>query len=149
MNPPYNRGKGSGSMKSGKDNYTSAFAAFGEQDPTATTNRLSTVFSKIDGCSNLGASIATCFFDLAHAKLKPGGRLGLVLPMTATSNEGWKRISQNNSQVLHRRENYIIWNEQIWQIGFFRRYKHGGDHTGSQKTAQRRTTFRTRRFCNV
>ena len=44
------------------------------------------------------AGLASNFMDLADVKLKPGGVLGLVLPLTFTSGHAWKRARSSLEQ---------------------------------------------------
>ena len=95
MNPPYNGSKGPGRQSTDNDdNYLQVFEAFGtsKSDSEVMRKRASKLFKGKNRCANLSVSIATHFMDLAHAKLKPGGRLGLILPMTASTGSGWKKF---------------------------------------------------------
>ena len=45
-------------------------------------------------CYHGNAGIASAFAALAHRKLKPGGVLALVLPLTAASGLSWQRFRE-------------------------------------------------------
>ena len=56
--------------------------------------RMSEVLSGIRGCleqpvGHGNAGLASNFIDLAHAKVKPGGVLALVLPLAVVSGSAW------------------------------------------------------------
>ena len=69
-----------------------AFAAFNaaKEDMRDMGKRL-TKLAK-DTCSHGNAGIASAFAALADKKLKPGGVLALVLPLTAVSGESWQKV---------------------------------------------------------
>ena len=69
-----------------------AFAAFSatKEDMRDMGKRL-TKLAK-DTCSHGNAGIASAFAALADKKLKPGGVLALVLPLTAVSGESWQKV---------------------------------------------------------
>ena len=69
-----------------------AFAAFAatKEDMRDMGNRLK---KRSKGtCSHGNAGIASAFAALADKKIKPGGVLALVLPLTAVSGESWQKV---------------------------------------------------------
>ena len=65
------------------------------------TKRLSKL--KVETCYHGHAGLASAFAALAHRKLKPGGILALVLPLTAASSSSWlafrKLISRSYNEI--------------------------------------------------
>lgn len=97
MNPPYVRSTGPG----GRADQTDArqmFTAFNatDDDRREMSSRAAKLFSSRPGitryCADKRAGMATFFVDLANAKLSLGGRLGLVLPMTAATGVNWSEF---------------------------------------------------------
>ena len=92
MNPPFTRATNHEGAHA--DITNPAFAAFDATrgDQTAMgdrTNRLG------DGsCYHGNAGIASAFAALAHKKLKPGGALALVLPLSAAAGLSWQGFRQ-------------------------------------------------------
>ena len=80
MNPPYTR-KGT-------------FAAFeaSAEDQNEMWDRMNRF--KGDTCYHRNAGIASAFAALGDMKLKPGGALALVLPLTAVSGQSWRKMRQ-------------------------------------------------------
>ena len=83
MNPPFTRNV----TREGAyaDTTAAAFAAFGasEADQRQMAKRMGDL--KKDTCYHGNAGIASAFAGLAHRKIKPGGVLALVLPLSATA----------------------------------------------------------------
>lgn len=92
MNPPYSGTKSPGG-RDDENNPGILFAAFGVSKPEQRlmTKRANMLFKK-KACASSKAGLATFFMDLAHEKLKPGGKIGLVLPMTAATGTKWKNF---------------------------------------------------------
>ena len=91
MNPPFTR----------PTNHESAnvpvpsFAGFGkpEDEQRAMAKHLARIRREIGGAAGHGnAGLASNFFDLAHAKTKPGGVVALVLPASAISGRSWRNM---------------------------------------------------------
>ena len=88
MNPPFTRnvtreGEYAGTV-------AAAFAAFGasQADQRAMAKRMEML--KKDTCYHGNAGMASAFAALADKKLKPGGVLALVLPLSCTSGLSWQ-----------------------------------------------------------
>ena len=88
MNPPFTRATNHEGAHA--DITNPAFAAFGatDDDQTAMGKRVNQLGD--DSCYHGNAGIASAFAALAHNKLKPGGVLALVLPLSATNGLSWK-----------------------------------------------------------
>ena len=88
MNPPFTRNV----TREGAyaDTIAAAFAAFGASDATQRqmTKRMQTL--KKGTCYHGNAGIASAFAALADKKLKPGGVLALVLPLSIASGLAWR-----------------------------------------------------------
>ena len=92
MNPPFTRATNHEGAHA--DITNPAFAAFNAtpEDQTAMgqrTNRLGR-----DTCYHGNAGIASAFAALAHRKVKPGGVLALVLPLSAAAGLSWQSFRQ-------------------------------------------------------
>ena len=88
MNPPFTRATNHEGAHA--DITNPAFAAFDAtaDDQTAMGNRVNRLG---DGtCYHGNAGIASAFAALAHKKLKPGGVLALVLPLSAATGLSWQ-----------------------------------------------------------
>jgi hypothetical protein len=102
MNPPFTRLTGGG----GKSDTVSRplFAAFGtdEADQKAMARRATRLFHGTAYHGNAGAAAA--FAEIAHRKLRAGGRLGLILPLSALSGVSWGQVrklwSEEYSDIL-------------------------------------------------
>ena len=100
MNPPFTRPTTheQARIQDAKGKTVPAVPSFGglgtsEGDQKAMSKQLKTLISRIDQgqrASHGNAGLASNFVDLAHAKLKPGGILALVLPLPAVSGEAWR-----------------------------------------------------------
>ena len=87
MNPPFTSATNHEGAHA--DITNPAFAAFGASDADQTAmgaraNRLAK-----NTCSHGNAGLASTFAALAHKKLKPGGVLALVLPLSASTGLSW------------------------------------------------------------
>ena len=87
MNPPFTRNVTREGATANA--VAAAFAAFEatDVDQKEMANRLGDL--KIGGCYHGNAGIASAFAALADKKLKPGGILALVLPLTVASGTAW------------------------------------------------------------
>ena len=96
MNPPFTRATNHEGAHA--DITNPAFAAFGatQADQTAMGNRMNQ-FGK-GTCYHGNAGIASAFAALAHRKLKPGGVLALVLPLSAASGLSWQAFRRMIAQ---------------------------------------------------
>ena len=97
MNPPFTRNV----TREGAyaDTVTAAFAAFGasEADQREMAERMAVL--KEGTCYHGNAGMASAFAALGDKKLKPGGVLALVLPLSATGGVAWqafRRMMTNN-----------------------------------------------------
>ena len=92
MNPPFTRNV----TREGAyaDTVNAAFAAFdaSEADQRQMAKQMA-VLSK-DTCYHGNAGIASAFAALGHRKLRPGGILALVLPLSATGGLAWQKLRQ-------------------------------------------------------
>ena len=88
MNPPFTRNTGQEGEHIGISNR--AFAAFnaGDADQKDMGKRLERL--KSGTCYHGNAGIASAFAALANRKLKPGGVLALVLPLSAAGGLSWQ-----------------------------------------------------------
>ncbi len=92
MNPPFtsNTAKEAGNL--GK--FAPAFAAFNasDKDQKNMAKRMSVL--RKDTCYHGHAGMASAFAALADRKLKPGGILALVLPLTASAASSWRAFRE-------------------------------------------------------
>ncbi len=92
MNPPFTRNV----TREGAyaDTINAAFAAFEatETDQRDMARRMASL--KGNTCYHGNAGIASAFAGLAHRKLKPGGVLALVLPLSAAAGLSWQTFRQ-------------------------------------------------------
>ncbi len=88
MNPPFTRATNHEGAHADVTN--PAFAAFDatEADQTAMGERINQLGK--DTCYHGNAGIASAFAALANRKLKPGGVLALVLPLSAAAGLSWR-----------------------------------------------------------
>ena len=90
MNPPFTRNV----TREGAyaDTVAAAFAAFeaSEEDQRQMAKRMQVL--KKDTCYHGNAGIASAFAALAHKKLKPGGVLALVLPLSVANGLAWQNF---------------------------------------------------------
>ena len=96
MNPPFTRATNHEGAHA--DITNPAFAAFGatQADQTAMGNRMNQ-FGR-GTCYHGNAGIASAFAALAHRKLRPGGVLALVLPLSAASGLSWQAFRRMVAQ---------------------------------------------------
>ena len=92
MNPPFTRATNHEGAHADVTN--PAFAAFDatEEDQSAMGERIYNLGR--DTCYHGNAGIASAFAALAHRKLKPGGVLALVLPLSAAAGLSWQDFRQ-------------------------------------------------------
>ena len=92
MNPPFTRNTGQEGEHIGTANR--AFAAFQatEADQREMGSRLQTLQRGTQAHGNAG--VASAFASLAHLKLKPGGVLALVLPLTVATGASWSKVRE-------------------------------------------------------
>ncbi len=92
MNPPFTRNTTNEGAHSGQ--FNAAFAAFdtSENDQRAMSRRMDSL--KRDTCYHGNAGIASAFAALGDRKLKPGGILALVLPLSAAAGLSWQSFRQ-------------------------------------------------------
>ena len=90
MNPPFTRATNHEGAHA--DITNPAFAAFDatDDDQTAMGDRVNRLGDKT--CYHGNAGVASAFAALAHKKIKPGGVLALVLPLSATAGLSWQRF---------------------------------------------------------
>ncbi len=92
MNPPFTRN----TNKIGEfaDTFAGAFAAFNasKTDQKDMANRMS-AFKK-ETCYHGHAGMASAFAALAHRKLRIGGVLALVMPLSAATGSAWRGLRQ-------------------------------------------------------
>ena len=90
MNPPFTRATNHEGAHA--DITNPAFAAFNATagDQTAMGNRINQVGK--GSCYHGNAGIASAFAALANRKLKPGGVLALVLPLSASAGLSWQGL---------------------------------------------------------
>ena len=88
MNPPFTSNTAKEAMHIGV--FAPAFAAFesDDRDQRDMAKRLSRF--KVGTCYHGHAGMASAFAALAHRKLRPGGVLALVLPLSAAAASSWK-----------------------------------------------------------
>ena len=88
MNPPFTRATNHEGAHA--DITNPAFAAFDatREDQTRMGDRVNSLGDKT--CYHGNAGIASAFAALAHRKLKPGGVLALVLPLSVASGLSWE-----------------------------------------------------------
>ena len=96
MNPPYASNTAKETMHIGT--FAPAFAAFGsdDKDQRDMAKRLSRL--KVGTCYHGHAGMASAFAALAQRKLKPGGTLALVLPLTASAASSWQAFRRMMSK---------------------------------------------------
>ena len=92
MNPPFTRNV----TREGAyaDTIAAAFAGFGASDADQTQMAKRMEFLKKDTCDHGNAGIASAFAGLAHKKIRPGGVLALVLPLSVANGLAWQGFRQ-------------------------------------------------------
>ena len=88
MNPPFTSNTAKERVHIGT--FAPAFAAFGsnDKDQRDMTRQLSRI--RAGTCYHGHAGMASAFAALAHRKLKPGGVIALVLPLTSSAASSWQ-----------------------------------------------------------
>ncbi len=96
MNPPFTSNTAKENIHIGT--FAPAFAAFGssDQDQRDMAKQLSRL--REGTCYHGHAGMASAFAALAHRKLKSGGILALVLPLTASAASSWQSFRQMMTQ---------------------------------------------------
>ena len=96
MNPPFTSNTAKERMHVGT--FAPAFAAFGNtnKDQRDMAKRLTRI--KKGTCYHGHAGMASAFAALAHRKLKPGGVIALVLPLTASAASSWQAFRRMMAQ---------------------------------------------------
>ncbi len=96
MNPPYGRAtkhSRRGAVHGGATtDVVPPFAAFGAspEDQRFMADRLARLSRRNrERAAHGNAGLGSYFFDIAHAKLRPGGMLALVLPLTVAAGRDW------------------------------------------------------------
>lgn len=117
MNPPFTRPTGQEGAKKGVPN--PMFAAFSadKDEQKEMKKAFDKLLQGLEGghCYDGQAGEATGFIELAHRKLKAGGTLGLITPLSLMSGEAWdaarQRLARHYDNVIllsitgkHRRE---------------------------------------------
>ena len=92
MNPPFTRNTTNEGAYT--DQFNAAFAAFGASDADQRDMGKRLTSLKKDTCYHGNAGIASAFAALGHHKLKPGGVLALVLPLSAASGQSWQKFRE-------------------------------------------------------
>ncbi len=106
MNPPFTRPTGQEANKVGVPN--PMFAAFSADKNEQ--KEMKTAFDKLlakltgEHCYDGQAGEASGFIELGHRKLKPGGTLGLITPLSLMSGEAWdasrRKIARHYDEVV-------------------------------------------------
>ena len=96
MNPPFTRATNHEGAHA--DITNPAFAAFDatDNDQTAMGSRVNRLGD--DTCYHGNAGIASAFAALAHKKIKPGGTLALVLPLSLANGLAWQGFREMVAQ---------------------------------------------------
>ena len=92
MNPPFTRNTTREGPHSGK--FNPAFAAFNASDADQRDMGKRLTELKKGTCYHGNAGIASAFAALADRKLKPGGVLALILPLTTAGGLSWQGLRQ-------------------------------------------------------
>ena len=90
MNPPFTRPLGHEGVEEGIP--VSSFAGFSTEaeEQRIMAEELARIRRNLDAPAGHGyAGLASNFIDLAHAKLKQGGIMALILPLTMASGKSW------------------------------------------------------------
>ncbi len=92
MNPPFTSNTAKEAMHIGT--FAPAFAAFASDDRDQRDMARHLTRLKAGTCYHGHAGMASAFAALAQRKLKPGGILALVLPLTASAASSWRAFRQ-------------------------------------------------------
>jgi hypothetical protein len=106
MNPPFTRATGQEADKVGVPN--PMFAAFSADldEQKEMKKAFDVLLKSLEGghCYDGQAGEATGFIELGHRKLKAGGKLGLITPLSLMSGEAWdkprQKIASEYDQVI-------------------------------------------------
>ena len=74
-----------------------SFAGFStsEEEQRRMSDALKKIYRSLaDRVGDGNAGLASNFFDLAHAKVKPGGVIALVVPVAVVSGESWRKVRE-------------------------------------------------------
>ena len=101
MNPPFTRNTNHAASRSGVPN--PAFAAFNSSHEAQNEMGRRLNRAARNSAHHGNAGIASAFAALGHVKLKPGGVLALVLPLSATTGGSWEKfrrmLAQNYTDI--------------------------------------------------
>jgi hypothetical protein len=106
MNPPFTRPTGQEANKVGVPNPMFAAFAAGKDEQREMKKAFDKLLMSLPGehCYDGQAGEATGFIELADRKLKPGGKLGLITPLSLMSGEAWdatrRRIARHYDDVV-------------------------------------------------
>ena len=92
MNPPFTSNTAKEASHIGT--FAPAFAAFNASDGDQKAMAKRMISLKKDTCYHGHAGMASAFAALGHRKLRPGGVLALVLPLTASAASSWQGFRQ-------------------------------------------------------
>lgn len=117
MNPPFTRPTGQEANKVGVPNPMFAAFAADKDEQREMKQAFDRLLKSLTGghCYDGQAGEASGFIELAHRKIKPGGTLGLITPLSLMSGEAWdgarERIARHYDDVVllsiagkHRKE---------------------------------------------
>ena len=90
MNPPFVRNVTREGAYEGT--FAAAFAAFGASDQDQRDMAKRMMLLKQGTCYHASAGMASAFVALADKKLKPGGILALVLPLSVANGSSWQKL---------------------------------------------------------
>ena len=94
MNPPFTRAGSDWEGSRREEDYVKQFRGLStDLDTQKEMSALEKNFSK-GTCAHGYAGIASTFAALGHRKLKPGGVLALVLPLSAAVGQSWEKFRQ-------------------------------------------------------
>ncbi len=106
MNPPFTRATGQEADKVGVPNPMFAAFSAGLDEQKEMKKAFDALLKSLEGghCYDGQAGEATGFIELGHRKLKAGGRLGLITPLSLMSGEAWdkprQKIARNYDHVI-------------------------------------------------
>jgi hypothetical protein len=106
MNPPFTRPTGQEASKVGVPNPMFAAFSANRKEQVEMKKAFDKLLKSLEGehCYDGQAGEATGFIELGHRKLKPGGTLSLITPLSLMSGEAWdksrRRITQNYKDVI-------------------------------------------------
>jgi hypothetical protein len=106
MNPPFTRPTGQEADKVGVPNPMFAAFSAGQNEQREMKKAFDALLQKLPGghCYDGQAGEATGFIELGHRKLKTGGTLGLITPLSLMSGEAWDKprakLAQHYDHVI-------------------------------------------------